>query len=324
MDNLKVEPIKPGDESGWDALRSVSRNGTIFHARKFFSYHTEKLPFSHLAVKDKGKLMAVITGGIINHRYISPCGASYGGAIHNENSLARVIEIYKAWVNYCRKEGYLGIDLTLAPLVYDRDFSQIDYYAAESVGFENILSPASSVIKVPRGREKRNWILSCESSARRAVRKAIKSGVKIKFNSPSQNFYKILVKNKARNESKPVHSESEIRWLCSNFPKEIFFLNAYLNNQEIAGLWLFKCNSQVILTFYIYNNYDFQEYRATDLLIYKAALLASEMKIPYLDLGVSEETIGGEQQPSLSLIRFKMKYASHLLLRPKLKINFKK
>jgi len=322
MSNLEVKPIKTKDESAWDDLWLLSRNGTIFHTRKFLSYHMMKMSFSHLAVKEKGRLIAVITGGIINNRYLSPWGASYGGVIHNEDSLARVIEIYQVLVDYCRKENQKGIDLTLAPLVYDWDSSQLDCYAAESVGFENILSPASSVIKVPSEAEKKNWLFTCESSARRAIRKALKLGVKIRFNSPSENFYKILAKNKSRNKSKPVHSESEIRWLCTNFPNEIFFLNAYLGKQEIAGLWLFKCNPRVMLTFYIYNDYNFQEYRATDLLLYKATLLASEMKIPYLDLGVSEETIKGELQPSLSLIRFKMKYTNRLLLRPKLTINF--
>lgn len=320
MSKYRIDKMAFEKKDEWDHLCDNSSNGTIFHKLGFLSYHMVKFPFHFIGIEDNSGLVAVVPGGVINQRYVTPCGASYGGMVHREESLENLIEINKLWLSYCKNQGLQGIDITLSPIIYNQQNSQIDQYALESVGFKNLSSPATSVIDIPLS-QNGDQLTMYDSSARRAIKKAQRSKIEVRYNSPSDSFYKILIKNKARNGSQPVHLKKEILWLCDKFKDKIFFLNAYLGEREIAGLLLFQCNRRVLLAFYIYTDYEFQEFRPTDLLIHNAIVLASSREIPYFDLGVSEEVVDRKLQPSLSLFRFKMKYANRLLLRPKLMID---
>ena len=63
-----VYRYRPVDESEWDHFVTRSNNGTIFHQRKFLSYHRERIfKDCSLMFVEKTTLCAVFTGAIINN-----------------------------------------------------------------------------------------------------------------------------------------------------------------------------------------------------------------------------------------------------------------
>ena len=74
-------------ETLWDDYILKSNNGTIFHLRKFLSYHRDRnFNDCSLIFYEKEKIQAVFSGAIINNCLYSHPGASFGGFIYNNIS----------------------------------------------------------------------------------------------------------------------------------------------------------------------------------------------------------------------------------------------
>ena len=71
----------------WDNFIAQSNNGTIFHQRKFLSYHRERtFKDCSLMFVEKTIICAVFTGAVINNCLYSHPGASFGGFVYNQLS----------------------------------------------------------------------------------------------------------------------------------------------------------------------------------------------------------------------------------------------
>ena len=71
----------------WEHFISESNNGTIFHKRKFLSYHRERnFQDCSLIFKEKDIIQALFSGAIIDNCLYSHPGSSFGGFIYNNLS----------------------------------------------------------------------------------------------------------------------------------------------------------------------------------------------------------------------------------------------
>ena len=76
--------------SQWDDFVQSSKNGTVFHTRKFLSYHINRKFNDHsLCFKKKNNLVAIFPAAIIkenNHKILfSHPGTSFGGLVIHKN-----------------------------------------------------------------------------------------------------------------------------------------------------------------------------------------------------------------------------------------------
>ena len=68
----------------WDQYVLNSNNGTIFHLRKFLSYHEDRaFQDSSLIFSENNQIIALFTGAIIQDSLHSHPGASFGGFVYN-------------------------------------------------------------------------------------------------------------------------------------------------------------------------------------------------------------------------------------------------
>jgi hypothetical protein len=299
----------------WDELVRTSDNGTMFHLRKFLSYHPEGRFEDHsLYVMRNEKLFAVFPAikqfrdgkWILN----SHGGASYGGFVYPAQCNIRdAFLMIECLLEYVKKNDFAGIQITLPPMMYAKHLSNYLDFALVKNGFSYLKREISSIVDLRNP----NVIESeFRPEARTALNKARKSGIVIKQSSDYSAYYDILKNNlRMRHGVQPTHSLEELIDLAQRFPQEITLWGAYLEDRMIAGVCTFAANQEVILAFYISHDDAFQEYRAVNLLFATIMEESAKQGFSYLDFGIFTVNM----DPNWGLGRFKENFGSRGIFR---------
>ena len=112
------------DETNWDDFIQSSLNGTIFHLRKFLSYHINRKFIDHSLLFIKNNLIISIFPAVEimenNEKVLySHPGASYGGFVYNDISYADAEEIINLTDSYCIDNNYKKIFFVSTPIIYN-------------------------------------------------------------------------------------------------------------------------------------------------------------------------------------------------------------
>ena len=300
----------------WDSFVLNSDNGTIFHTRKFLSYHSKtKFKEASIVVTKKGKLFSVLPAVEIEREnkkiFFSHSGASYGGFVYNINlNLKDTFELIEGLLKFCQGKGFDRIQITLPPIIYESKYSNYIDFALVKNGFNYLKREISSVVQLDI---KEGQLLSTyKAEARTAVNKSIKKGVIIKECDAFDEYYKILKKNlKLRHNVTPTHTVEELKKLKRIFPDRIRLWGAFLDKKLIAGVCNFSANSKVVLAFYISHNEEYQEYRAVNLLFYEIMKKYQEEGYRFLDFGIFTVNM----DPNWGLARFKENFGARGIFR---------
>ncbi len=291
----------------WNNFVQSSNNGTLFHTRKFLSYHPEsRFEDSSVVFKKENKIAAVFPAAIRENALISHPGASFGGPVfHLSFTLKDAFRVVESLVEFSRKKKFNRISLTLPPQIYyKRPSNYIDFALLKS-GFEYQKREVSSVIPLDFAAE--DALLAFSPESRRAARRAAKLGVEIKQCEDFATFYAILNHNlNMRHNVQPTHSLKELILLKEMFPDEVLLFGAFAENQMIAGVVVFLCNHQVALAFYISHREDMQHYRPVNLLFYEIIRWAICKQIKFLDFGIFTVNM----VPNWGLARFKESFGA--------------
>ena len=311
----------PFEKSGvgteeWDNFVKGSDNGTIFHTKRFLSYHLKsRFKDSSIAVFKDDKLFSVFSATEIKNGgkkiFSSHSGASYGGFVYNINlNLKDAFELVDGLLNYAREFKYDKIQITLPPIIYESKYSSYIDFALIKRDFNYLKREISSVVQLDI---KEGQLLSTyRAEARTAVNKSIKKGVVIKECDAFDDYYEILKKNlKLRHNVNPTHTVEELKKLKKMFPDEIRLWGAFLDKKLIAGVCNFSANSKVVLAFYISHNEDYQEYRAVNLLFYEIMKKYQEEGFRFLDFGIFTVNM----EPNWGLARFKENFGARGIFR---------
>lgn len=303
----------------WDQFVLSSDNGTMFHLRKFLSYHPKSRfkDASLLVIKNK-KLFSVFPAvEIVRDRkkiISSHSGASYGGFVYNiDLNLKDAFELVEQLSDYASENKYDRIQLTLPPIIYETKYSNYIDFALVKNGFQYLKRELSSVVQLDI---KLDELLSTyRAEARTAVNKSIKKGVVIRECDNYEEYYSILKKNlKLRHNVTPTHSLDELIKLKKMFPDEIRLWGAFLENKLIAGVCNFSANKEVVLAFYISHDEDYQEYRAVNLLFYEIMKKYQDEGFKFLDFGIFTVNM----DPNWGLARFKENFGARGIFRDSL------
>lgn len=270
---MKVKKHQTTNVNTWEQFLIQENMGTIFHTRKFLSYHPKRRFLDHsLLFYKKNHLNAIFPAAEIKKQdkkiLISHPGASFGGFATKKNiSLRDIFELVKNLKSYATEHKFNRIHITLPPIVYNPHLSNYMDFALLKNGFSYQHREVSSVLQLENSIEKS--LARFRPSHRQAVRKAQRKGIQIRESTDFPEFYKILKSNlKIRHGVNPTHSLKELILLKKLFPDKIFLHCAFLKEKMVSGIVSFIVNPKVILAFYISHDEQFQESRSLNLLFY--------------------------------------------------------
>jgi hypothetical protein len=300
----------------WEDFTAASSNGTIFHTRKFLSYHAPgKFKDSSLLFFEDKKLVSVLPAAALErdgkYTLSSHQGASYGGFVYKDSlSIREAFNLTEGLIDFAIKEKFERILITHSPFVYQKRYNNYIDFAFQKNGFGYAKREVSSVVALDVGEDDVLKLFKPES--RTAVRRAEKLGVVIKKSEDYEAYYEILQNNLAmRHNVQPAHTLEELLRLKKLFGPKIQLVGAYLDGKMIAGVVNFYCNDKVVLVFYISHNPEFQNYRAVNLLFYEIIRDSVKKGLGYLDFGLFTVNM----DPNWGLGRFKENFGARGILR---------
>jgi hypothetical protein len=305
----------------WDNFVLESNNGTIFHLQKFFDYHPgDKFTFNHLIFLDKGIIAGLLPGSRIGDLYESPIGSSYGSIVTKDVKFSYAMEMVSTLLDYGKMKGINEFLLTSAPRVYERHPNENLDFAMLWQGFNYALHYISSAIKLFPDTD---IISRFQPTVRRNIRKALKNNdLHVEVNDNYEEFYPILLQNKARHDVKPTHSLEDLLKLKELLPDNIVLFMVYYKNKPIAGSCVFICNDRVALFFYNMLLYEYENLKPIHRVMYEVIKWVTEKGYQYVDTGVSQDTkADNPMTPSINLIDFKEKFDAKTVMRNTLQIK---
>ncbi len=288
---MEILRYKKEHEEAWDDFVSTANNGTIFHTRRFLSYHPpERFSDFSLLFRKRKKILAVYPAVRIDRGdslvLSSHGGASYGGfVVRPDLSIRDAFYLVDALLDYARAQKFDGIELTPPPQIYWQKPSNYIDFALVQRNFIYKKREVSSAVPLFFAAD--DVLASFSPESRRAVRRAQKLGVATDYTDEYKEFYAILKKNlKMRHNVDPTHTLDELLLLKEIFPDKIHLIGAYVEGKMIAGVVLFFCNRRTNLAFYISHNEQYQQYRAVNLLFYRIFRDSIERGFTAFDFGI--------------------------------------
>lgn len=309
--SISIRRFQPADTENWETFVSQGNNGTIFHERKFLSYHPpEKFADHSLIFEKKSSIKAVFPAAekvLDNQRYlVSHPGSSYGGiVVERDLSFRDSYDYVEGLIRHARSEGFQGIQITLPPAIYQGRVSNYIDFSMIKHGFSYKKRDVSSMLTIESSPEENLKLF--RPSHRTAVRKAVKQGVKIQESDDWKAFYQILETNlNIRHNVKPTHTLDELIKLKAIYPERVRLFGAYYDENMVAGVVNFSVNQDVVLAFYISHDEAHQELRAVNLLFYEIIKWCQNESFKYLDFGIF--TV--DMEPNFGLGRFKENFGA--------------
>jgi hypothetical protein len=310
-------------EAQWDAFVNESDNATIFHTRRFLSYHPEgRFRDNSLVFYKKGEVLALFPAAVLNtaegESLVSHPGTSYGGFVYRKNlSIKDAFFLVETLCAYCAKQGYAAVQLTLVPIIYQNHLSQYIDFALVKNGFTYTRREVSSVVQLDT--PDAQLLDTYRPDARRAVKKARSAGISVRQSDDYHAFYDILTTNlRMRHNVQPTHTLDELQTLAKLFPERIRLWAAFHDDRLIAGVCNFSANPRVVLAFYISHDQAYQQYRPVNLLFYEIMRQSRAEGFAFLDFGIF--TV--HMKPNWGLGRFKENFGARGIFRDTLVKHF--
>ena len=293
------------DRQRWDDFVEQSQQGTLFHTRAFLAYHPPaRFTDASLLFFKKGNLIAVLPAeaGVVEGQKVlrSHPGASFAGLATMPLALRDATHLVDALQQFCRREGYAAIELNPPPACYFSCADNVLEFACYRAGFRYARRECTQAVCLPDNPS--GVTERFHPEFQRKIRRAQRLGVRVQETDDLAGFYEILSDNLARKHAAtPVHTLAELLDLRERLPGRIRLLAGYVAGRMIAGYLLFVCNRRVALAFYISLLYEYQHFRAINLLAQEAMLRCGREGLAYFDFGSS--TISGE--PNWGLVDFR-------------------
>ncbi|OVE78881.1 GNAT family N-acetyltransferase [bacterium I07] len=313
---IEIVPYTQDLHNAWERFVVGANNGTLFHTRKFLSYHPlDRFHDSSLLFKDGANIIAVFPAAVRELDGVkvlaSHCGASYGGFVCTEDlSVSQSFELVESLDRFARERDIKRVEMTLPPIIYMKRPTHYIDFALYKQGYKYKKREVSSVIPLDFPEQAITGHFKPE--ARTAYRKSVKLGITVSVTDRINDFYPILKKNLSmRHQVNPTHTEDEIVKLAKLFPERIMQWGAFLDDRMIAGVTNFLCNDRVVLAFYISHDEAYQKYRPVNHLFYEIIRWSIINGYKFLDFGIF--TVN--EDPNWGLGKFKESFGARGILR---------
>lgn len=304
------------NEEQWDNFIDDADNGTMFHKRRFLSYHPKDRFVDASAVIEKdGKPFALFPAAIVDRDgkkvLSSHGGASYGGVVYKlDFTIKDAFDIVEMLEAYAKTLKCNAIQVTLPPIIYLTKYSNYLDFALFRNGFNYLKREISSVVQLDVPEDQ--LLATYRQEARTAVKKSIAQGIEIVETDRFGEYYEILKKNlKMRHGVNPTHTLEELLKIKLLFPTKVRLFGAFKDDTLIAGVCNFSVNKNVVLAFYISHDEEYQQYRPVNLLFYRIMNQYRNEGFKFLDFGIFTVNM----EPNWGLGRFKENFGSRGVFR---------
>lgn len=237
---MTLERYTPDRAREWDRLVEESRNGTFLHKRPYMDYHSDRFEDHSLMAFKNGRLAGLLPANVTSGdgrgmTLHSHQGLTYGGWItparHFDGN--DMMALWRAWLEFCAREGIGEIDYKPVPHVFTRFPAQEDEYMLFRSGATLTESNLSTAIDL-RGEHGFNTL------QRRHLRKALSLSPDITETRNPEPFWRMLDEClRERHDATPVHSCAELRLLMERFPHNIRLHQVELDGRLCAGVCVY-------------------------------------------------------------------------------------
>lgn len=283
---LKVERYSAEHQHRWNDFVRGSKNGTFLFNRDYMDYHRDRFDDYSLMVWDeKHQLVAILPANRSGLSLVSHSGLTYGGFVVDLNMKTPVmLEIFEAVLSFLQAEGFTELIYKTIPHVYHMLPSEEDRYALFLCQAQLLRSSVMAVTEMQSP-------LPFQERRKRSVKKAVQSGVEVRFNADIAEYWPLLSSVlMERHNAHPVHSLSEILMLKQCFPEQIKMYSAYFKHEIVAGVVVFE-TERVARMQYIAANTVGRDCGALDL-IFSTLVHNIYSAKSYIDFGTSNEDDG--------------------------------
>jgi hypothetical protein len=301
----EILPYSAEKISRWDRfVMEESMNGTFLQTRRFLNYHPEgRFVDASFFVEKSGIIVATVPGCNVDGKFISHQGSTFGGPIISKDfySGAKILEIIGA-IDQHLVENFKGSRLKPTAALFATAPTDLLDYALEHKGYS-------------RHTELSCWTPLCKETdpfenCKRECRHNFRLSEKLNLtygeipDSEMETFYKCLELSKARHNTKPVHTLSELRELKERFPEEILFRGIWQDGTYLSGMMIFVFRQAKAFHFqYLAPDDSRRETNATTALFVNAMREATQKGFEKFSWGISTEE-GGDYLNE-NLYRFK-------------------
>lgn len=316
----KINLVKYDDKyfDEYEKFIENSINGTIFHERKFISYHpSDRFNDCSLMIYKGEKLIGIFPAAILEKNNIkilkSHPGTSYGGLVLKDNlPYSHIDEIFDSIELFCRENNIKFIEFRHSPRIFlNNPLDQVEFVLLHRnyIREAEELSTCYNLENIKYLNEKEYldyYNNNSKTKVKQNIKKAISYNLTFKFISDENEineFYFILENNLKKYSTKPVHSLDEIKKLFELYPNRIKIPVVEYENKIIGGFLIFNINKNGWHIFYSALDYENLKYKPIHYCLFKLKKHLSELSFKYLNYGISTENSG--KYINHSLLSFK-------------------
>jgi hypothetical protein len=299
--DYRVVPYDPSRAEEWDRfVTEEAVNGTIWHTRRFLSYHPPgRFPDRSIFVMDGDTLAAVVPATDPGSSPFSHTGSTAGGpAVHPDyyrmRSLLSLVELLDE--HYGTRLGMrlaesIFFEVEEDPILYafGRD-ARVDM----ELGVYRPLDGVDDFLAgVPRAR------------TRTSIRKLYRQGFEVHAAESDEEygaFHDVLADNLERHETTPTHTCEELLDLRDRLGEDQRLLVGLQEGRIVGGTWMLRGTPRAWHTFYIAKDYD-SDHAVTPALLVAAMEHARATGARALNFGICTEERG--QVANVGLFSFK-------------------
>src|SRR5687767_13692336 len=306
MRNISIKKYDDSLAQNWDEfIQGHSRNGGIFHERKFLSYHAPgKFDDASLLFYDDKELLGVFPAAIINNagvmKIVSHPGSTNGGLVYdNSSTLDTVLSMLEAMIEYYKTQGADTIEMKIAEPISNAFPDGELTYLLWHRGFRISTQEISTCVKLS---DNKSWETFCRKRNLSYIRKLEREGVTVREIEDIEIVYPLIEANlKIRYKKKPTHSKEELNKLKELYPDRIHYWIAEKDKNVFGALVLFAINNIAVHSFYIAKNELLGDTKVMPLLFHKVFEHYHTKGFTWFNFGISSRG----QQIKWGILEFK-------------------
>jgi len=327
MPAMDIQRFQPEHTQLWDHFVTKSRNGTLYHTRRFLSSHPpERFSDHSLLFLEKGKIIAVLPAALkeeggIKH-FVSHPGSTHGGLVlSSEHGAATTCALVTDLLTSLRAKGMKKASfLRLTPLPCRREAADDQEYALLAQGCRLSRMELGSVISLA-GLTEATLISSFDMQCRNKVRQAERAGVTVRICDEYEAFWPILSATlEHRHKVRPTHDLQELKDFAARFPDEAKLFGAFSDGKFIAGIVTVTLTEHAVYTKYMAQEYAHHKKRPVNLLLTEVLRFCMREGKTVLDLGVSMDE-GSPSGINEGLFAFKESFGARSVRRQSFSID---
>ena len=269
----------------WDEFVSLSWNGVFLFTRPFMDYHSHIFTDHSLLAYQENKLKAVFPANEKDEILYSHQGLTYGGWILAPRVPAEDLDnLFLMLENYAKENNFKEIQYKHKPLIFDKHLNDTDAWLLWKNGYELWRRDLSFIIDLKN-------FAGFARDKRYRLNKSSRNNLRLEEKGNINQFMELVKENLNRKyDTNPVHTPAEVALLQGRFPKNIFTLTVFQEENFLGGTLLFVDND-FIHTQYLHFNDEGRNLCAAEFLIDNLMQKYGSTK-RYLSFGTSTEDNG--------------------------------